>query len=95
MLTNHSKIPPVPITQRVIYMQAVSNITSPEWLGKVARDIVGGVGQEEAVNGVGFDVMGDILLYRKITPNDRDRLPGLTGVDEIWITYAFGEDNSE
>ena len=58
------------------------------WVMPLAFSIGNGLGPIESVNGIGFDLEGDLLLYRKITSDDWDRFPQLMGISEVWITFA-------
>ena len=52
----------------------------------LAARILKGTEGNIAVNGIGFDDIGDLLLYRKITPADVLAFPQLNDIVEIWIT---------
>ena len=68
------------------YAGWVLNQAAPaSWVIPMVSMIMTGIEGGEAINGIGFDVMGDLLLYRKVTKSDRERFPELEGIAEVWI----------
>jgi hypothetical protein len=66
-----------------------STICVPPWVMPMAFAIANGQDQERAINGIGFDKEGDLLLYRRFTTDDWERYPQLIGVKEAWIVFAL------
>ena len=64
----------------------------PACVIQVSMDILNGVGGEVAVNNIGLDVMGDMVLYRRLTDEDRHNFPLLKNVEEIWVSYEINAD---
>ena len=73
---------PQPPTDGIRYSGSVA---VPSWIIPMTLAIVNGQGPDAARNGIGVDEWGDLLLYRKICSSDRERLPQLFGIEEIWI----------
>jgi hypothetical protein len=48
-----------------------------------------GLGPIGVVNGISVDEDGDLVLYRKVCDQDREKYPDLGGVDEVWITMRL------
>ena len=63
--------------------------THPQWIMPIAYAVGTGQGSHDAINGIGIDDYGDLVLYRKIQPQDCERHPQLIGVDEVWITIQL------
>ena len=61
----------------------------PTWIIPMTLAIMNGTGPDAAVNGIGLDDAGDLLLYRKVNKGDWDRLPELIGISEIWIAIEL------
>lgn len=61
----------------------------PAWVVQISLEILNGTGGPDAVNHIGMDVMGDIVLYRKVTDEDRHNAPLLKNIEEIWVSYDF------
>ena len=62
----------------------------PPWVMPIAFAAGTGLG-DGAVNGVGFNDLGDLLLYREITAQDRDRFPQLCNIHDVWIVFNLRE----
>ena len=62
------------------------------WVMPLSFQIASGNGPAGAVNELSFSPEGDLILYRKITPNDWDRVPTLMGIEEVWIQFKIKED---
>ena len=62
----------------------------PPWVMPIAFAAGTGLG-EGAVNGVGLTDLGDLLLYREITGQDRYQFPHLYGIHDVWIVFKLGE----
>ena len=62
-----------------------------DWVMPLAFAIANGDSHEEAVNGICFSPLGDLLLYRKITDSDRIKRPTLVGISEVWIVFELGD----
>ena len=65
-------------------------VAVPSWVMPMTCAVGYGVG-DEAVNGIGFTALGDLLLYRVITEQDRDQFAQLHGIREVWIVFKLGE----
>ena len=68
------------------YSTFVSAATIPTWVRGITTAIANGddcnLGAE---NGISLTETGDLLLYRKVTPEDWTLFPMLLGVKEVWI----------
>ena len=69
-------------------------LTVRPWVMPIAFAAGNGIG-EGSVNGIGFTDQGDLLLYREITNEDRERFPQLYGIRDVWIVFKLGEEWEE
>jgi len=54
----------------------------------MAIAVVNGVDHEAAINGINLTLGGDLLLYRKVTPEDWAQYPELLGIRDVWMEFA-------
>ena len=78
-----SEIPPIPSNYGCITVA----FEIPSWMLSVAYSVLAGKGEADAVNGISYDALGDLVLYRKPTDTDRTNFSQLHGVESIWITF--------
>ena len=63
---------------------------TPSWVIPIAHMILAGSGGDKAENEVSGNSIGDWVLHRKFTANDKEIFPQLGLSDEVWITLERG-----
>ena len=60
----------------------------PPWVQRAAVSIAYNGGSIGSFNGATIDIGGDLILYRRLADEDRDRF-NLPDVEEVWIQYKM------
>lgn len=85
----------IPFMPSSLFMEHIPVYQVPGWILPTAFRILHGSeppGAPEGTNGIGVNEEGDLVLYRKIPPDDTLQHLGLIGVDEVWIVIALPGD---
>ena len=90
MGTSSGRVLTVPLIPPAGVWESV--LTIPPWVMPVSFWIGNGRDHEQgAINGIDFNIFGDLILYRKILSVDRERYPELVGIEDIWLEFSPGE----